>query len=320
MAVGAGVAVGVAAAVGSGVDMLVGTGVGVGVGCGVAVAVAAGVVVGVSVGCDVAPGVATAAGFGVGVGVATGTGVSAGAMVAVGCGSAATLTVAAGVAAAVGVAGVVVATAGAACSPPQAARAMTTVRQSIKTVETSPFPVGLTQNAFMAPFSTPGTVASMIRPAYPPGVRFESGGLPRPCRQACDSVSAGGVCCRSPANSASTGPTGPRPRHSWRAGSVESPGYVDRSEQLLYEPQNQRLDPRRNYPAGAPRARGATPSPCVVAPRLPSAPLARVMALRQWAQRQPAEPAPDSRPPGNVPRRTLHPSGLPGHRRRIAGT
>ena len=234
MAVGAGVAVGVAAAVGSGVDVLVGTGVGVGVGCGVAVAVAAGVVVGVSVVCDVAPGVATA-GFGVGVGVATGTGVSAGATVAVGCGSAATLTVAAGVAAAVGVAGVVVATAGAACSPPQAARAMTAVRQSIKTVETSPVPVGLTQNAFMAPFSAPGTVASMIRPAYPPGVRFESGGLPRPCRQACDSVSAGGVCCRSPANSASTGPTGPRPRHSWRAGSVESPGYVDRSERTFCE-------------------------------------------------------------------------------------
>ena len=243
MAVGAGVAVGVAAAVGSGVDVLVGTGVGVGVGCGVAVAVAAGVVVGVSVVCDVAPGVATAAGFGVGVGVATGTGVSAGATVAVGCGSAATLTVAAGVAAAVGVAGVVVATAGAACSPPQAARAMTAVRQSIKTVEISPVPVGLTQNAFMAPFSAPGTVASMIRPAYPPGVRFESGGLPRPCRQACDSVSAGGVCCRSPANSASTGPTGPRPRHSWRAGSVESPGYVDRSEHRLCEPHFQPSEP-----------------------------------------------------------------------------
>ena len=170
-----------------------------------------------------------------------------------------------------GVAGVVVATAGAACSPPQAARAMTAVRQSIKTVETSPVPVGLTQNAFMAPFSAPGTVASMIRPAYPPGVRFESGGLPRPCRQACDSVSAGGVCCRSPANSASTGPTGPRPRHSWRAGSVESPGYVDRSEQPLCEPRSPRLDHLRKHPGRGPGRSGLPDFPWEGGTSLPAA-------------------------------------------------
>ena len=158
--------------------------------------VGAGGVGGVGVGDDVGDGgtvgtgVAVGSGTAVGTGVCVGVGLSVGAWVAAGGASVAGSGVADGEA--VAVAGTAVAAAGAACSPPQAARAMTAVRQSIKTVEISPVPVGLTQNAFMAPFSAPGTVASMIRPAYPPGVRFESGGLPRPCRQACDSVSAGG--------------------------------------------------------------------------------------------------------------------------------
>ena len=171
-AVGTGLAVGVAVAVGSGVGVLVGTGVGVGVGSGVAVAVGVGVEVAVG------GGVAAASGVGVGVGVAVGngTGVSAGATVAVGCGSAAVLTVAAGVAAAVGVAGPVVATAGAACSPPQAARAVRTPKHSSSTAAAFTVPVSLPLMNFMAPFSAPGKVASMTRPVQPSGVQFDASG------------------------------------------------------------------------------------------------------------------------------------------------
>ena len=177
-AVGTGLAVGVAVAVGSGVGVLVGTGVGVGVGSGVAVAVGAGVEVGVAVGGGVAEGVAAASGVGVGVGVAVGngTGVSAGATVAVGCGSVVGSGVAAGADTAVGVWGTVVATAGAACSPPQAARAVRTPKHSSSTAAAFTVPVSLPLMNFMAPFSAPGKVASMTRPVQPSGVQFDASG------------------------------------------------------------------------------------------------------------------------------------------------
>ena len=222
LGVGADVAVGVAAAVGSGVGVLVGTGIGVGVGSGVAVAVAAGVEVGVAVGGGVAEGVATAAG--VGVGVATGTGVSAGATVAVGCGSVVGSGVAAGAAAAVGVAGAAVATAGDVCSPPQAARAVRTVRHSSSGVAAFAVPVRLPLMNLMAPFSAPGTVASMTRPVYPPGARVDSGDCLGRAVTPEFLFLRGGSAARVGPASASTGPTGPRARHSWRAGSVQSPG------------------------------------------------------------------------------------------------
>ena len=223
LGVGADVAMGVAAAVGSGVGVLVGTGIGVGVGSGVAVAVAAGVEVGVAVGGGVAEEVATAAG--VGVGVATGTGLSAGATVAVGCGSVAGSGVAAGAAAAVGVAGAVVATAGDVCSPPQAVRAMTADRHSSNsTAAAFTVPVILPLMNFMAPFSAPGTVASMTRPVYPPSVRVDSGGCLGRAVTPEFLFLRGGSAARVGPASASTGPTGPRARHSWRAGSVLSPG------------------------------------------------------------------------------------------------
>ena len=225
LGVGADVAVGVAAAVGSGVGVLVGTGVGVGVGSGVAVAVAAGVEVGVAVGGGVAEGVATAAG--VGVGVATGTGVSAGATVAVGCGSVVGSGVAAGAAAAaaVGVAGAVVATAGEVCSPPQAVRAMTADRHSSNsTAAAFTVPVILPLMNFMAPFSAPGKVGSMPWTVYPPGVRVDSGGCLGRAVTPEFLFPRGGSAARVGPPSASTGPTGPRARHSWRAGSVQSPG------------------------------------------------------------------------------------------------
>ena len=200
-----------------------GTGIGVGVGSGVAVAVAAGVEVGVAVGGGVAEGVATAAG--VGVGVATGTGVSAGATVAVGCGSVAGSGVAAGAAAAVGVAGAGVATAGEVCSPPQAVRAMTADRHSSNsTAAAFTVPVILPLLNFMAPFSAPGTVASMTRPVYPPSVRVDSGGYLGRAVTPEFLFLRGGSAARVGPASASTGPTGPRARHSWRAASVESPG------------------------------------------------------------------------------------------------
>ena len=120
--------------------------------------------------------VGSVAAVGAGVCVGVGVGVSAGAWVAAGGAPVAGSGVAAGVAAAVGVAGTLVAAAGEVCSPPQAARAITADRQSSKTVEASPVPVGLTQNVFMAPYSASSTVESMKRPVYPPGVRFDSGG------------------------------------------------------------------------------------------------------------------------------------------------
>ena len=112
---------------------------------GIAVAVGVGVEVdvGVAVGGGVAAGVAIAAGVGVGVGVAVGngTGVSAGATVAVGCGSVVGSGVAAGADTAVGVWGTAVATAGDVCSPPQAARAVRTVRHSSSTAAAFTVPV-----------------------------------------------------------------------------------------------------------------------------------------------------------------------------------
>ena len=121
------VGLGVCSAVGVGDGVPVGDGAGVGVGSGVAVAAGAEVEVLVAVGA----------------GVCVGMGVSAGAWVAAGGAPVAGSGVADGEAGAVGVLGTVVPTAGATCSPPQAARAITADRQSSKTVEASPVPVSL---------------------------------------------------------------------------------------------------------------------------------------------------------------------------------
>ena len=172
---------------------------------------------------------------------------SEGPWVAVGCALVVGSSVAAGAAVAVGVAATVVATAGAACSPPQAARAVRTARHSSSTVEAIPVPVGLPHNDFMAPFSAPGTVASMTRPVYPPGVLLF------------DSAGAGGWVCPVGARMANKRPPGgeglsPIQRtagdchlevtllqsvvSSWQTGPVQSPGYVRQSEDRLSEPQS----------------------------------------------------------------------------------
>ena len=75
-------------------------------------------------------------------------GVSAGATVVVGCGSVVGSGVAAGADTAVGVWGTVVATAGDVCSPPQAARAVRTVRHSSSIAEVIPVPAGMLQVNF----------------------------------------------------------------------------------------------------------------------------------------------------------------------------
>ena len=116
---------------------------------------------------------------------------------------------------------------------------MTAVRQSIKTVEASPIPVGLTQNVFMVPFSAPGTVESMKRPVYPPGVRFDSGGcLGRAVKPVILFLRGGSAARVGPAQrqrayrSASSA--------QLTGGTVEFPGYVDWSEDRLCEPRCQR--------------------------------------------------------------------------------
>ena len=192
---------------------------------GACVAGGVGVGDGVGAGVAVGKGVAVGSGTEVGPGVCVGVGVSAGAWVAAGCAPVVGSGVAAGAAAAVGVAGAVVATAGEVCSPPQAVRAMTADRHSSNsTAAAFTVPVILPLMNFMAPFSAPGTVASMTRPVYPPSVRVDSGGCLGRAVTPEFLFLRGGSAARVGPASASTGPTGPRARHSWRAASVESPG------------------------------------------------------------------------------------------------
>ena len=263
MAVGGGVAA--AGAVGSGVDVAVGSGVlvGAGVGSGVGVGddVAVGVLVGagVSVGCGVGvgddvgngvtlgTGVAVGSRAAVGAGVCVGVGVSAGVWIAAACTPVAGSGVAAGAAVAVGVTATAVATAGEICSPPHAARAVRTARHSSKTVEASPVPVGLTQNVFMAPFSASSTVESMIRPVYPPGVLVYSGGcLGRAVTPEFLFLRGGSAAPVGPAQRQRGLPVRELGTVDGRA-SVESPGYVDRSEHRLCEPQFQLAE---DFPVG----------------------------------------------------------------------
>ena len=148
-----------------------------------------------------------------------------GAWIATGCAPVVGSGVAAGAAAAVGVAGAVVATAGEVCSPPQAVRAMTADRHSSNsTAAAFTVPVILPLMNFMAPFSAPGKVGSMPWTVYPPGVRVDSGGCLGRAVTPEFLFLRGGSAARVGPASASTGPTGPRARHSWRAASVESPG------------------------------------------------------------------------------------------------
>ena len=210
-----------AVGVGDGVPVGDGAGVGVGVGSGVAVAVGAGVEVLVAVGGGAAAGVATNSGVCVGVGVATGARVSTGAAVAV---SAAALNVADGADTALGSTGTGVSATGAACSPPHAAKAITADRHSSSsTAEAIPVPVGLPQVNFMAPFSAPGTAESMTQPVYPPGILLDSGGcLGRAVTPEFLFLRGGPAAGVGPAQRQPR-PTVPGARHSWRAGSVESP-------------------------------------------------------------------------------------------------
>ena len=108
---------------------------------------------------------------------------------------------------------------------------MTADRHSINsTAAAFTVPVGLPHNDFMAPFSAPGTVASMTRPVYPPSVRVDSGGCLGRAVTPEFLFLRGESAARVGPPSASTGPTGPRARHSWRAGSVESPGITSGSQ------------------------------------------------------------------------------------------
>ena len=178
VAVGSGVGVVVGAGAGVGSEDGVGNGVGLGVAVGVLVGacVAGGCGVGDGVGATVGTGVAVGSGAAVGASVGVGVGVSPGAWVAAGGDPAVGSGVAAGAAVAVGVAATVVATAGEVCSPPQAARAITADRHSSSTAEALPSPVSLPQINFMALFSAPGAVGSMLWTVYQPGVRFDSAG------------------------------------------------------------------------------------------------------------------------------------------------
>ena len=96
-----------------------------------------------------------------------GGGVSAGTGAAVGVGD--------GRGVAVTAAGTGVSAAGEVCSPPQAARAPKTARNS-RSIEAIPVPVCMPQNDFMERFSAPGTVASMIRPVTRLVFQFDSAG------------------------------------------------------------------------------------------------------------------------------------------------
>ena len=159
--VGAGVEVGVAVRVG--VDVIVGAGVAVGMDVALGTGVGDGVDVGSNVAVAMGVDVEVGAGAGVATGVRVGVGIAVGNGLGVGCGDA------------VAAAGTGVSAAGdAACSPPQPARAVRAVRYSSSTAEATPVLIRLPRNEFMAPFSALGTVWSMPRPVYLPGVRLTS--------------------------------------------------------------------------------------------------------------------------------------------------
>ena len=169
--------------------------------------------------------VTTGSGTEVGPSVCVGVGVSAGAWAAAGCAPVSGSGVAAEAA---------VATAGAACSPPQAARA---VRHSSSTADAIPVPVGLPLIDFMAPFSAPGKVWSIPRLA-PCSTPVVASAVPAPlsfCFSGADLLQESGQFrVNQGLPFRVLGTVGGR-------GQFSPPGYVRRSEDRFCEPQSRRL-------------------------------------------------------------------------------
>ena len=110
------------------------------------------------------------------------------------------------------------------------------------------------------PASAPGGVESMTLPVYPPDLRFDSTGAggwvcPVGAPMAKEHPPGGEGLSHSPAdggNHPSKATCLSSVVNSWQQGPFSPTGYVQRSEDRLYEPRSPRLDHRRKHPIRGP--------------------------------------------------------------------